>query len=150
MSKSNDKVTQTAGSAGTAGARNGNSTRPGYFLSLSLENVRCFGPKQTLDLTDGRGRPARWTVILGLNGTGKTTVLQSLVSFELVPSPDPSGSLHQRFMTNGDLRSFCRGANGQPAVLTVQIAETFLEEVQPVNVATGRVAINIGNGSFDP
>ncbi len=53
-----------------------------YFLSLTLENVRCFGPKQTLDLSDGRGRPARWTIILGVNGTGKTTILRSLTGFE--------------------------------------------------------------------
>jgi hypothetical protein len=56
-----------------------------YFLSLSLENVRCFGKKQTLNLSDGEGRPARWTILLGNNGTGKTTVLQSLVAFESVP-----------------------------------------------------------------
>jgi predicted ATP-binding protein involved in virulence len=49
-----------------------------YFLSLSLENVRCFGAKQTLDLSDGNGRPAQWTVILGDNGTGKTTLLEIL------------------------------------------------------------------------
>lgn len=55
---------------------------PAYFLSLTVENVRCFGPKQTLDLSDGKGRPARWTVILGDNGTGKTTLLQSLVAVE--------------------------------------------------------------------
>ncbi|HEX3148324.1 MAG TPA: hypothetical protein VHR66_09595 [Gemmataceae bacterium] len=30
-----------------------------YFLSLCLENIRCFGPKQTLDLSDGDGKPAR-------------------------------------------------------------------------------------------
>jgi hypothetical protein len=61
-----------------------------YFLSLSLSNVRCFGPEQTLDLSDGNGRPARWTVILGVNGTGKTTLLQSLVGFELLPVPGAS------------------------------------------------------------
>ncbi len=49
-----------------------------YFLSLSLENVRCFAAKQTLDLSDGNGRPAQWTVILGDNGTGKTTLLEVL------------------------------------------------------------------------
>lgn len=50
---------------------------PGYFLSLTLENVRCFGPEQTLDLTDDDGTPAQWTVLLGDNGTGKTTLLQA-------------------------------------------------------------------------
>jgi hypothetical protein len=61
----------------------------GYFLSLSLENVRCFGPKQTLDLSDGKGRPARWTILLGENGTGKTTVLQAAVDCVRIFAADP-------------------------------------------------------------
>jgi AAA15 family ATPase/GTPase len=55
-----------------------------YFLSLSLENVRCFGGQQTLDLSDGKGRPAQWTVILGDNGTGKTTLLEVLEKYNLL------------------------------------------------------------------
>ena len=51
-----------------------------YFLSLELENVRCFGEKQTIDFSDGNGNPKQWTIILGDNGTGKTTILRSLVS----------------------------------------------------------------------
>lgn len=58
-----------------------NGLLPAYFLSLSVENVRCFGPAQTLDLSNGGGRPAQWTVILGDNGVGKTTLLQSLFAF---------------------------------------------------------------------
>jgi len=55
---------------------------PAYFLSLSVENVRCFGAEQTIDVSDGQGRPAQWTVILGDNNTGKTTLLQCLVALE--------------------------------------------------------------------
>ena len=41
-----------------------------YYNSLAIENVRCFGERQELDLTaDGR-RPARWTLILGDNNVG--------------------------------------------------------------------------------
>ena len=69
----------------SAPAQNGNGDAlAAYFLSLSVENVRCFGPKQTLDLSDGHGKPALWTIILGLNGTGKTTLLQTIVGFELL------------------------------------------------------------------
>ncbi len=50
---------------------------PAYFCSLEVENVRCFAGKQRLDLTHD-GRPARWTVLLGDNGVGKTTLLQCL------------------------------------------------------------------------
>jgi predicted ATP-binding protein involved in virulence len=59
---------------------------PAYFLSLTIENVRCFGPKQTLDLCNGNGRPAPWTIILGNNGVGKTTLLLSLASLAPVMS----------------------------------------------------------------
>src|SRR5262245_60906544 len=72
--------------------------QPAYFLSLSLENVRCFGPKQTLDLSDGNGRPARWTVMLGVNGTGKTTVLQALFAFQKL-SEDRSADKIDDFRT---------------------------------------------------
>jgi hypothetical protein len=56
-----------------------------YFTSLELESVRCFGQKQKLDLTDGKGKPAQWTLLLGDNGVGKTTLLQCLSWMRPVP-----------------------------------------------------------------
>lgn len=55
---------------------------PAYFLSLTLENFRCFGPAQTLNLSKSENEPAPWTIILGENGVGKTTLLQSLAMFQ--------------------------------------------------------------------
>src|SRR6266850_3123212 len=49
-----------------------------YFHSLELENVRCFGERQILELTDEEGRLAQWTLLLGDSGVGKTTILQCL------------------------------------------------------------------------
>lgn len=54
-----------------------------YFKSLTLENIKCFKEKQTIDLTNNNGEPAMWTVILGNNNTGKTTLLRSLTFFRL-------------------------------------------------------------------
>ena len=53
-----------------------------YFTSLTVENIRCFGPPQRLDLADEKGHPAQWTVLLGDNGVGKTTLLQCLAELE--------------------------------------------------------------------
>ncbi len=53
---------------------------PLYLLSVALENVRCFGPTQTLQLSRPGGQPYPWTVIFGDNGAGKTTLLQAVCS----------------------------------------------------------------------
>jgi AAA domain, putative AbiEii toxin, Type IV TA system len=49
-----------------------------YYTMLELENIRSFAGLQRLDLRDSQGRPAQWTLILGDNGVGKTTILQCL------------------------------------------------------------------------
>jgi energy-coupling factor transporter ATP-binding protein EcfA2 len=57
----------------------GESTgKPLYLLSVDVENVRCFGSRQTLQLSGERAKPFAWTVIFGDNGTGKTTLLQAV------------------------------------------------------------------------
>lgn len=48
-----------------------------YFKSLKLKNVKCF-KDVSLDLTDENGNVAQWTLLLGDNGVGKTTLLQCL------------------------------------------------------------------------
>ena len=57
-------------------------SEPIYILKLGLENVRCFGEKAELDLSDGNGNWRQWTVIVGDNGLGKTTLLQILAGLE--------------------------------------------------------------------
>ena len=64
-------------------------SEPVYFLKLELENVRCFGENATLDLSDGKGNWKKWTVILGDNGLGKTTLLQALALFETIKRAGP-------------------------------------------------------------
>ncbi|MCY7328704.1 MAG: AAA family ATPase, partial [Saprospiraceae bacterium] len=51
-----------------------------YFKSIALENVRCFGKKQTIEFTDKDCKPSMWNLILGENGVGKTTVLKGILS----------------------------------------------------------------------
>src|ERR1044072_8501752 len=67
------------------------NSRNAYFVSLELENIRCFGKKQKIVFSNGEGNPKQWTIILGDNGTGKTTILQSLVG--MLPVPDMHGNI---------------------------------------------------------
>jgi energy-coupling factor transporter ATP-binding protein EcfA2 len=57
-----------------------------YFKRLILSNVRSFGDEQRLEMVDSKGCPAQWTLILGDNGVGKTTLLQCLASMCPVPA----------------------------------------------------------------
>ena len=48
-----------------------------FLTQLNLQNVRCFKSLEIdFDLEGGNNR--KWTVILGENGTGKSTVLRSM------------------------------------------------------------------------
>ncbi len=47
-------------------------SEPSYLLSLAVENIRCFGPRQELLTQNEDGSPAMWTVLLGENGVCKT------------------------------------------------------------------------------
>lgn len=80
MGKTGKRPNKPKGNGKSASAK---KPTPGcYVLSLSVENVRCFGEKQTLDCSDGEGKHRQWTVILGDNGTGKSTLLLMTAIFE--------------------------------------------------------------------
>lgn len=54
--------------------------RATYLTKLRIKNARAFLDEHELDLCDGNGYPARWTLILGENGVGKTTLLECLAN----------------------------------------------------------------------
>ena len=151
MSKQKGKSEKPSNNGATPLATGKPKRLPAYFLSLSLENVRCFGPKQTLDLSDGNGKPAPWTIILGLNGTGKTTLLQSLAGFELVRLPDfpEKHPLGPRFWFDESAeRSFLRGQDG--ASWEVELAASKQLAMTPVAVTVSRHELHsVDSGSHD-
>ena len=60
-----------------------------YFLSLEIESARCFTESQELHLVDSNGCPARWTLLVGDNGVGKSTLLQCLAWMRPTPYYPP-------------------------------------------------------------
>ncbi|MBC7978052.1 MAG: AAA family ATPase [Myxococcales bacterium] len=85
---------------------------------MSIENIRCFSSPQTLSLESDARTPARWTLILGENGVGKTTLLQLLAlgaAADYTSSPVPNlwrlhaPKLADGFGNRGLVRSTQRG-----------------------------------------
>lgn len=66
-----------------------------YLLKLDLENMRGFATKQTLHLyaPGATNSPAHWTIIMGENGVGKTTLLR--IIFLHFYYPNHPTELHQ-------------------------------------------------------
>jgi len=68
---------------------------PTYIKSLTLENIRCFGSKQELSLLKSDGTLPQWTLLLGDNGVGKTTLLQCLVWMRPIANIEKRGIKEQ-------------------------------------------------------
>ena len=64
-----------------------------YYKYLELENIRCFGERQVINLSGPTGCLPQWTLLLGDNGVGKTTLLQCLAWMRPVPKPRTPNSL---------------------------------------------------------
>lgn len=65
------------------------TTPPMYYLSLEIQNIKCFGGRQTLNLSNKKGGPAPWTLLIGDNGVGKTTLLQCIAWMRPGEDHDP-------------------------------------------------------------
>lgn len=66
-----------------------------YYSELRLSNVKAFAPGAVLDLRLN-GSPAPWTLILGENGLGKTTLLQCLALMRPILNVEQSSKTDAR------------------------------------------------------
>jgi energy-coupling factor transporter ATP-binding protein EcfA2 len=88
-------------------------SKPIYFLSLTVEDILCFKDKQVLDLSDRNGNPAQWTVILGDNGVGKSTLLRCLAGMQTeLHTDDKYNTLPGNYPCNYPILFLLEGAVG--------------------------------------
>lgn len=105
---------------------------PAYFSSLTVENVRCFGPAQTLTFHKSNHEPAQWTIIIGDNGVGKTTLLQCLAA--LLP-------METRALSN---RGTVKAAARYIADETLQFSWHARRDAPNVNILQLRCTYSVG------
>ena len=103
-----------------------------YYRALRLANVKAFIPGTTLDLCVN-GRPAPWTLILGENGLGKTTLLQCLALLRPTLNVQQSPDGKAWFIT--DTAAIAAGFETKATVLESKIVMPFVR-AQLVNGAT--------------
>lgn len=78
-----------------------------YISGIRLHNIRCFRKNVVIDLTQpSHGKPS-WTLILGDNGTGKTTILRC-IAMCLCDETSASGLLTE--LTGAVIRHGCTDA----------------------------------------
>ena len=108
--------------------------------------MRCFGEKAELDLSDGKDNWRQWTVIVGDNGLGKTTLLQVLAVIS--SNTHPSLNIHN-YIDNPF--SFLAKKNFEDVRLTIflkrknsKVDETivFLHQVGEIKL------LHFGSGGF--
>jgi energy-coupling factor transporter ATP-binding protein EcfA2 len=93
-----------------------------WLASIELENVRCFRDRQVVPFTTAGGEKAQWTLLLGENGTGKSTLLQ--ICAMLMPrrwEPDTEGAFRARSLMSEEHQadwSWPRRASSSHEVVT--------------------------------
>ncbi len=69
-----------------------------YLVQLVVQDVKPFRGRHVLDLRTPKGKPARWTLILGENGVGKTSLLECIAASVPRRNVDESGGKRRTFL----------------------------------------------------
>lgn len=120
-----------------------------YHVDMQFSQYQCFLSAQNrIDfadtLPDGTQKPARWTVILGENGSGKTSILRLVADATARP-------IHQIHMTDGEpIPKYAYGASRQRVqhIQGEKIEENALQMLNNTRIFdTENIFLNLSHAS---
>lgn len=120
-----------------------------YLKSFVIEDIKCFG-RVPLDFLGANGEVKRWSVILGENGTGKSTLLQAIAV--ALMGPDPANRLRR---PDGWVRSGYTKGNLVAEILSGQGDQLTgggrprIKAYKASYALTGAVEVDIGGVLYD-
>ncbi|WP_428264357.1 AAA family ATPase [Haliangium sp.] len=104
-----------------------------HFRSLTIERIRCFDHVSIALTPPADENKGQWIVLLGENGTGKTTLLRAL-ALALLPEQTARNYLYD---ISGDAGLTRDGPNGRSALVRVELAAGDGDAVTEVAIVPG-------------
>jgi len=101
------------------------SGKPLYYETLVFSNLKCFRGQHLVDFRGRDKRPSLWTLLLGENGVGKTSVLQMLAWMRPVEPPEEKRTIEPALFGEPDNYLFLRLVRQAEGATQMTIKATF-------------------------
>ena len=112
---------------------------PLYYESITFSNLKCFRGEHVVGLCDRDERPSLWTLLLGENGVGKTSVLQLLAWMRPIEPPKTRRTIEPALFGESDNELFLKLVRQSDDAIKLSVTATFAhrtgEGAKPVQTA---------------
>ena len=102
-----------------------------YFETLEFSDLKCFRGRHVVDFRTRDKQPSLWTLFLGENGVGKTTILQMLAWMRPVEPPENRKSIEPALFGEPDNFLFLRLVRQAEAAMKMTVRATLASRGRP-------------------